>query len=347
MRQIVIHKPGGYDRLRIEESPDPVPAPDQALVDVAAAGVNYADCVARMGLYASARELVGYPLVVGFEVAGTLAEVHPNGHGLETGDRVVGVTLFGGYSSRVALPVRQLFKVPDNISLEDAAGVPTVFLTAWWALHRLASVRAGDSVLVHSAAGGVGGALVQIARLAGCRVVGVVGAPHKIAVAREMGCHAVIDKSSEDLWSAARTQAPTGFDIILDANGYPTLAAGYEHLAPGGRLVVYGFASMLPKSSPRGRGRPSWPRLLTGWIRTPRFNPLNMTRDNKSVLAFNLSFMEEKAEALAEGMRWILGEMAQGRLKPLPVTTVPFDSVGAAHRALESGKTTGKLVLVP
>lgn len=347
MRRIVIPKPGGYRRLVVEDAPDPAAATDQVLIDVAAAGVNYADCIARMGLYASARELRGYPLVVGFEIAGTIADAGHHRHGLQKGDRVVALTLFGGYASRIALPASQVFKLPDGISLEEAAGIPTVFLTAWWALHRLAGVRAGDTVLVHSAAGGVGGALVQIARLAGCRVVGVVGASHKIPLARELGCNRVIDKSSDDLWTTARGAAPAGFDIILDANGYPTLKDGYEHLAPGGRLVAYGFAAMMPRSTPGGRGLPNWGRLIAGWFRTPRFNPLDMTRDNKSVLAFNLSFMEDKAEELSEGMRWILGEMESGGLTPLPVKTVPFEDVAAAHRALESGQTTGKLVLVP
>lgn len=345
MKRIVIPRPGGYDRLEVEAAPDPAPGPGEILVEVAAAGVNYADCIARMGLYASARELRGYPLVAGFEAAGTVARPAA---GFATGDRVVAVTLFGGYASRIAVPARQVFPVPAGLALEAAAGVPTVFLTAWWALHRLAGLRAGETVLVHSAAGGVGGALVQIARLGGARVVGVVGSAHKVALARELGCDEVIDKSTaSDPWPAARDFAPRGFDVVLDANGYPTLAAGYRHLAPGGRLVVYGFAAMLPRSGPDGRGRPDWARIVAGWLRTPRFSPLAMTRDNKSVLAFNLSFMEEKADELGEGMQWILGEMAAGRMRPLPVTPYPFERVADAHRALESGRTTGKLVLVP
>ncbi|MEJ2523534.1 MAG: zinc-binding dehydrogenase [Gammaproteobacteria bacterium] len=347
VKRIVIPSPGGYDRLFVEEVEDPRPGPGEVLVDVAAAGINYADCIARMGLYASARELRGYPLVAGFEVAGTVSHAGHADTGLAPGDQVVGITLFGGYASRVSLPTRQVFRLPESIPVEEAAGVPTVFLTAWWALHRLAAVRAGETVLVHSAAGGVGGALVQIAKLAGCRVLGIVGSPHKRVLAEALGCDTVVDKSSEKLWDAARAFAPGGFDVVLDANGYPTLRAGYDHLAPGGRLVVYGFAAMLPKSTRDGRGKPDWLRIAAGWLRTPRFSPLTMTRDNKSVLAFNLSFMEEKADELGEGMRWILGEIAAGRLRPLPVTPFSFEAVAEAHRAIESGKTTGKLVLVP
>lgn len=347
MKRIVIPSPGGYDRLVLEEAEDPQPAPGEVLIDVDAAGVNYADCIARMGLYASARELRGYPLVVGFEVAGTVAHAGHADTDLAPGDKVVGVSLFGGYASRVALPAAQVFPLPAGVSVEEAAGIPTVFLTAWWALHRLAAMRAGETVLVHSAAGGVGGALVQIAKRAGCRVLGVVGSGHKKALAGELGCDAVVDKSSGKLWEAARAFAPGGYDIVLDANGYPTLREGYEHLAPGGRLVVYGFAAMLPKSTPDGRGKPDWLKIAAGWLRTPRFSPLAMTRDNKSVLAFNLSFMEEKADELGEGMRWILAEMAAGSLKPLPVTPFSFEAVAEAHRAIESGKTTGKLLLVP
>jgi NADPH:quinone reductase-like Zn-dependent oxidoreductase len=333
MRRVVIRRPGGFGRLSVEDSPDPVPGPGEVLVEAEAAGVNFADCIIRMGLYSSAREYVGYPITPGFEVAGTVAG---------TGERVVAVTRFGGYATRVAVPERQVFPMPAGLSAAEAAAIPTVFLTAWYALFELARLRPGDAVLVHSAAGGVGGALLQLARIAGCRAVGVVGAAHKVAAAAALGAETVIDKSSADLWRAARAAAPGGYRAVFDANGPSTLRGSYRHLAPTGRLVVYGFHSIFPR---RG-GRPDWVKLAVDYLRTPRFNPFEMTRSNRGVLAFNLSYLFDRQDILQAAMGQIFGWLKEGRIRPPPVRTYPLGRVADAHRDLESDQTTGKLVLV-
>lgn len=341
MRKILIRRPGGYERLEIVESPDPVPGPGEILIRTEAIGVNYADCIARMGLYASARELIGYPLCPGFDVAGRVGAVGDGVSGWSVGAPVMAVTLFGGYSTHVVTPASQAYPVPSGLTFEQAAAFPAAHLTAWFGLMELAHPRDGETVLVHSAAGGVGSILVQLAKNAGCRVIAVVGATHKRDVAASLGAEHVIDKSTDDLWSRVATLAPKGCEIVLDANGASTLSASYAHLAPTGRLVVYGFHSMLPKQG----GRPRWLQLARTWVKTPRFDPLAMTRENKSVLAFNLSFLGDRAELLDRGMTWLLEELASGRLEPPRTTEYRFDDVAAAHRALESGTTTGKLVL--
>ena len=182
---------------------------------------------------------------------------------------------------------------------------------------------------------------MQIARDAGCEVIAVVGAAHKKRVASDLGAETVIARQEEPLWPMVESVAPQGVDVILDANGVATLQESYEHLAPTGRLVVYGFHSMLPK----GRGRPNWLRLAWDWWRTPRFDPLRMTQQNRSVLAFNLSFLGERMDLLGRGMGWLIRALEAGRLRPPAVTEFPFRDVADAHRALESGETTGKLVL--
>jgi NADPH:quinone reductase-like Zn-dependent oxidoreductase len=346
MRKVVIHRPGGHDRLTIEEHPDPKPGPGEVLIEVAAAGVNYADCMVRMGLYKSARDHGGYPITPGFEVAGRIAAAGAGVTEWKAGDRALAVPLFGGYTTRLAVPVHQVFPIPDGLSCEQAAAIPCVFLTAYYALFLLCSPAPPGSgeqtMLVHSAAGGVGGALAQLGRVAGCRVVGVVGGAHKVDSARAFGAGEVIDASSDDLWAAARSHAPQGYDFIFDANGVATLRRSYDHLASPGRLVVYGFHTMLGK----GRQRPSWIKLLAGWLRTPRFDPLDMTNKNRSVLAFNLSYQFDRTEQLAESMDRLLGWLQDGSLQPPPVTAFAFDAAAAAHRAIESGRTVGKLVLV-
>jgi NADPH:quinone reductase-like Zn-dependent oxidoreductase len=342
MNKIVIHKPGGYGELRLERQPDTAPGRGEVRIAVRHAGVNYADCVTRMGLYESAKRLVGWPITPGFEVAGVVDAVGTDVVDLEPGDAVLALTLFGGYASRVVVPRAQVFRIPAQLDSAQAASIPVAFLTAWFALIELASLRGGEKVLIHSAAGGVGGAAIQIARVKDAEVTAVIGAAHKRATAEALGAQHVVDKSATPLWEKARTLSPQGYDVILDANGASTLADSYRHLAPLGRLVVYGFHSMLP----RGRGgRPNWFKLARDYLRTPRFNPLRMTVENRSVLAFNLSFLSQRSDLLLPAMRQILSWLEHGRLQALPVKCFPFEHVADAHRELESGKTVGKLVL--
>jgi NADPH:quinone reductase-like Zn-dependent oxidoreductase len=303
--------------------------------------VNYADCIVRMGLYASANELVGWPITPGFEVAGTVAAVGGGVTRVAVGQRVMAVSLFGGYATRVVIPEHQVFALPERLSVTEAAGMPAVYLTAWYALCELCKLRPGMKLLVHSAAGGVGGALLQIARLSGCTAVGVVRGAHKVESATQLGASVVIDKGAEDLWAEAERHAPGGYDIVLDANGVETLAKSYQHTASGGRLVIYGFATMMSRDA----DKPSYPKLAIDWLRTPRFNPLDLCNQNKSVLAFNLSYLFPRKDLLAEGMGVLAGWVAEGKVVAPPVTTFPLDRVADAHRAIESGKTVGKLVL--
>ena len=342
MKKVVIHKPGGYQRLTVEEHPDPQPGPDEVLLEVQAAGINFADCFTRMGLYASARHYVGYPITPGFEVAGRVIDTGKAIDDLAAGCPVLAVTRFNGYADRLTVPRNQVFPMPASLTPVEAAGLPAAALTAWFALFELAHVRSGNSLLVHSAAGGVGSMLVQMGRLAGCQVTGVVGASHKVETVNTLGADMVIDKSAQDLWAVAEEIAPAGFDVILDANGVTTLRASYNHLAPVGKLVVYGFHGMLQTRN----GAPNRFRLLLDFLRTPRFSPFDLTTRNRSVLGFNLSYLFDRADMLQRGMSEILDWVATGRLRLARVTPYPLEAVAEAHRALESGQTTGKLVLV-
>ncbi len=348
VKHVVVHRAGGWQRLRIEEAPDPEPGEGEVLVRTDAVGVNFADVVVRMGLYDSARKYVGWPITPGFEFAGAVAAIGKGiaggagGGELAVGTRVFGVTRFGGYSTHVVVPRDQVFRMPRGFTSAEAASFPAVFLTAYYALFELAGAKAGMRVLVHSAAGGVGGALLQLARVAQCQAVGVVGSSAKVEVARALGAHAVIDKSSEDLWRTARRHAPDGYDAIFDANGVSTLRESYEHLGTPGRLVVYGFHSMLI----RGRGRPSWPKLAFDWARTPRFDPMDMTNRNRSVLAFNMSYLFERKAAFLEVVQRLVEWAEQGKIAAPGVTEFALADVARAHQAIESGTTTGKLVLM-
>jgi len=342
-RRVTIRKAGSYDRLEFESLPDLQPGSGEVVIEVAAIGVNYADCIVRMGLYSSASEFVGWPITPGFEVAGTVKAVGKDITDLVVGSRVCAVTLFNGYASEVKVARNSVFPIPAGLGFEQAAGIPAVYLTAYYGLIELARPRAGQRVLIHSAAGGVGGALVQLAKISGCEVTGVVGASHKVETVRGHGADFVIDKSSEALWAAATNYAPQGYDIIADANGVTTLRNSYAHLRTPGKLIVYGFHTMLPRKG----GRPNWLKLARDYLRTPRFNPLDMTRRSSSVLAFNLSYLFEEQWLLEEAMNTLGAWFAEGKLVPPAVKTYPLERVADAHRDIESGQTVGKLILIP
>ena len=343
MRKIVIHRPGTYSRLTIQEAPALEAPPDGVVVAVEAIGVNYADCMVRMGLYQSAKDFVGWPITPGFEVTGRVAAVGAEVHDLAVGDPVLAVTLFNGYATEVAVGRPYVFPLPPNVDPVAMAGFPAVFLTAYFALFELAHPRPGAKILIHSAAGGVGSALVQLARVAGCEVTGVVGATHKLETLARLGVDHAIDKSQEALWARAEAIAPDGYDVICDANGVATLADSYAHLRRAGKLVVYGFHTMIPRKG----GRPNWVKLVYDYLRTPRFNPLDMTTQSRSVLAFNLSYLFDRLDFLEEAMGTLMGWLAEGRIHPAAVERFPLASVGDAHRRIESGQSVGKLVLVP
>lgn len=341
MQRISIARPGGYRQLRLTVAPDLEPAAGEVVVATRAAAVNYADCMVRMGLYGSARKYVGWPITPGFDFAGTVLRIGRGCQRATPNAPVFGVTRFGAYASQVRVPEAQLFPIPQGLSFTEAAALPTAFLTAWYALREAGKLRPGARVLVHSGAGGVGLAVLQLARWHQAEPVAVVGSSHKVETAQQYGASAVIDKGRCDWVQRARELAPQGYQLVLDPNGAATLQQSYQLLAPMGRLIVYGFSSMLS----RGRALPNPLRLLTKYLTTPRFNPLRLTADNKSVMAFNLSYLFEHGELLAEAMAELLGGFERQQLRPLPVRTFPLGDAGLAQRALESGETVGKLVL--
>ena len=338
--EAVVTRPGGHGRLVARRRPRLELGAGELRIAVRAAGVNYADCCVRMGLYSAVKE---YPITPGFEVAGVVSETGSGVSGFAVGDEVFAVTRFGGYTEELVVTAGQVFAKPAGLSFEQAAALPATHLTAWHALVDLAHVAQGDTVLVHSAAGGVGTAACGIAAKLGAKVIGVVRGEHKREVARRHGAGAVIDRADEELWPAVERAAPDGCDVVLDANGVETLRGSYEHLAPSGRLLVYGFATMLP----RGKERPSRLALLWHWLRTPRFDPLRMTSENRGVIGFNVVHQFERRGHFRRAMEQVLAWLEEGALRPPETTSFALAQAAEAHAALESGTTTGKLVLRP
>jgi synaptic vesicle membrane protein VAT-1 len=338
----------GSPFLHIQDLPN-----NCVLVENHAFSVNYADCCIRWGLYESAKQFVGWPIVPGFDIAGVISGKFIS-EVWKPGDRVMGCSLFGAYSSRIAIPSQQLRRIPDSMSMLEAASLPAVSLTALYALHLAGQYpsapstrRKNQAILIHSAAGGVGSMAIQMAKQLGLHpIVGVVGSAHKVDTALQLGCHHVIDKSqtTSDLWVEARRFAPNLYSTILDPNGVSTLQDSYNHLCPTGRLIIFGFHSNLPL----GRDMLSpfqWLQMGIKMSRMPKFDPMDLVVSNKSILGFNLSFFADEVDLVGSLFDQILDWWKLGVLKCPQIMEMSMDDIGKAHEWIMSGRSIGKIVI--
>jgi synaptic vesicle membrane protein VAT-1 len=339
MRQVWITRRGGPEVLAVREAPDPSPGPGEVLVQVSAAGVNFADVMARMGLYPDAPPL---PCVVGYEVAGTVAAIGAGGaDGLRMGDRVLALTRFGGYSDRLVVPRGQVSVIPGDLSFEQAAAIPVNYLTAWLMLVHLGNVRAGDKVLVHAAAGGVGQAAVQIARWREAEIIGTASRS-KHERLRAAGVHHCIDYTSQDFEAEVRRlTAGRGVDIVLDAVGGASFRKSYRSLAPLGRLFMFGASSAAP-----GERRQIW-SALRALIAMPRFRAIPLMNENRGVFGLNLGHLWGDVDRLGGMLAEILALTEKRVLVPVVDGTHRFDQAGQAHARLQSRQSFGKVLLTP
>jgi synaptic vesicle membrane protein VAT-1 len=338
LRQVVIPRYGAPEVLTLRDAADPVPGDRAIRIAVAAAGVNFADILARLGLYPDAPKP---PVVVGYEVSGTVDAVGPGVTAFRAGDRVVALTRFGGYADRVVVPEGFAFRVPAGLSDVDAAAIPVNYLTALIALYRMANVSAGETVLIHGAGGGVGIAATQLARLRGATIIGTASAS-KHAIIAGHGVHHAIDYRTADVSAEVRRlTGGRGVDVVLDPIGGKSFAASYRLLAPLGRLVIYGVSSIAP-----GERRRLWTALTT-ILRMPRFKPLSLMNRNRGVFGLNLGHLWDEQRQLAESMMFLLGEVAAGRIAPVVARTFALDRAADAHRFMQQRANVGKVVLIP
>jgi NADPH:quinone reductase-like Zn-dependent oxidoreductase len=340
MRAMVVRQYGPPKVFDWREVPEPRPAAGQVLVAVKAIGINFADLLARMGLYPGTPKP---PFIPGLELAGTVKEV-PSGdetqpRGLREGDRVVVLTQFNGYAERIVAPADQVFRVPDEIPLEDAAAIPVNYLTAYHALFRMGNLQAGDRVLVHGAAGGVGVAAVQLARARQLVVFGTAG-PSKQDFLRQLGVHHPIDYTRDDFEKAVRRVAPEGIEMVLDPIGGKSFSRSYRSLGPTGRLVVYGFSAA---AGPEGK-RSLW-RGARAMCQTPWFHPLKLMRDNIAVIGVHLGRLESRSALLRAQLEEILRMYAAGQVKPVIGKIFPLSQAAAAHRYVHNRQNVGKVIL--
>ena len=338
MRQVWIPKTGEPEVLEVREAPDPEPQAGEVRVRVRASGINFADVLARMGLYPDAPKL---PAVVGYEAAGIVDGVGDGVEGIADGNRVLAFTRFGGYSDVVCAPAEFVAPIPEELDFGGAASIPVNWLTAWLMLVRLGNVRAGDKVLVHACAGGVGTAAIQICRSRGAEVIGTASAG-KHQRLQEMGVAHCIDYRNQDFETEIRRLTDDrGVDIALDAVGGESFKKSYRSLASLGRLFVFGVSSFAPGT------RRSMVAALSGLWKMPSFKPLNLMDRNRGVLGVNLGHLWDRGPELRSMLDEMLELFADGTFKPVVDRSFSFDEAGKAHRYIQERKNFGKVILEP
>jgi NADPH:quinone reductase-like Zn-dependent oxidoreductase len=353
MRVVVITKHGGPGVLKVQERPDPALGPGEVRIAVAAAGVNFADVMARMGLYADAPKP---PCVIGYEVAGTILELgegevgahspddrvgaaatagEAGGQGLTHGQRVVAGTMFGGYATQVVVPTGDVVPLPDRLTFEQGAAIPVNYTTAWAGLLGYGNLQAGERVLIHSAGGGVGIAATQIAKRFGAEVYGTAS-PGKHERIRQLGVDHPLDYT-KDGWEKGLPK----FDVILDAVGGKSFRRSYSLLRPGGRLVAFGASAVVSGQ------RRNLVTALGTVARMPRFNMIKQMSESKAVIGLNMLSLWKDRQTLEPWIGPLRELLDDGTIMPVVAGDFGFEDAGAAHTMITERRNVGKVVLVP
>jgi NADPH:quinone reductase-like Zn-dependent oxidoreductase len=321
MRAVVNTSHGDTSVLRVEDRPDPAPGDGEVVVEVKAAGLNFADVMARMGLYPDAPKP---PMVMGYEVAGVVEG---------TGERVIAGTRFGGQAEKVVVKRSDVIPLPEALSFAQGAAIPVNYATAWAGLMSYGNLQPGERVLIHAAAGGVGIAATQIAKRRGAHVIGTAS-PSKHDAIRANG---VDEAFGYDL-----PKSLGKVDVIMDAVGGASFKRSYELLRPGGRLVAFGASSVvggekrnLIKAAPQAL------RMLRG------FNLIEQMSQSKAVIGLNMLTLWDDRGTLDEWIDPLREMLEDGSLKPVVSDEVPFDRAADAHRIITERRNIGKVVLVP
>jgi NADPH:quinone reductase-like Zn-dependent oxidoreductase len=337
MRQVFITKAGPPEVLQVRESADPDAAAGQVRIRVKFAGINFADLAARTGLYPDAPPL---PCVVGYEVSGVIDQLGPDVTGFAVGDRVLAMPRFGGYTDTLVVPVAQVYRLPAKMSFEEGAALPVVYLTAHHALLFTGNLARGSKVLIHSVAGGVGLAALEMARARDCVVLGTCS-PGKFDFVKARGCQHPIDSGSDYVPEVKKIVGDAGLDLILDPVGGPSAKQGYQLLAPCGRLVCFGF------SSAQGGKRANWFRAGWAVARMPWWNPMKLMNDNKTVTGVNMGHLFDHLQLLRPQIESLLAMYERGEIKPYVDRSFKFDEAPAAHHYIHERKAKGKVLLAP
>ena len=339
MRAIWISRHGGPDVLEVRETADPQPEPGQVRVRSRAVGLNFAEVMARQGLYPDAPKP---PCVVGYEGAGVVDAVGADVSSVAEGDRVIYMARFGGHADTVCVPAAQVFTMPESMSFEQGAALPVNYLTAYHMLFRIARLRGGEHLLVHMAAGGVGTAVLQLCKTIPSVVTYGTASAKKHEYVREHGCDHPIDYRSLDYArEVLRLTDERGVDVVLDPLGGPDWKKGYDLLKPAGILIAFGLAN----ANVGGRRRLF--HVLAQLVQVPRFSPMKLMDHNRAVAGVNMGHLFSEIAMLSEEFAELIKLYDAGVVKPHVGGKFTFEQAAEAHAELEFGRNLGKVVLTP
>ena len=336
MRAIVIHKKGQPRTLRVEEVPDPAVGRGEVLIQVRAVGVNFADVLARQGLYPDAPRL---PFIPGYESSGEILALGEGVAEFTIGQRVLAYHTSGGYAERVAVPAAQVFAIPDLLSTQSAVVLPLNYGTAYVSLYRTGCVEPGMRLYLYAAAGGVGMAAVDLARRAGLEIVGAASSHYKRERLQAEGVKHVVDSRKAKVDRVARQlYGESGFDIVIDSVGGKTIMRGMRALRAGGRLVSIGVGSIS------GRGILGALALVLG---APRLNTLRLLQESRGFYGVNLARLIREPKLVRGMIEELISLAAAGEIHPEPGRVLTLGEAAHAHRLLETRRNVGKIVLRP
>ncbi|MGH3353202.1 MAG: NAD(P)H-quinone oxidoreductase [Nocardioides sp.] len=320
MRAVVAQQPGGPEVLTVTELPDPVAGPGEVVIDVAAAGLNRADLLQRQGFYPPPK---GASDIIGMECSGTISAVGDEVEGWQVGDEVCALLAGGGYATKVAVPAGQVMPVPDGVDLVTAAALPEVAATVWSNVFMVGGLTPDETFLVHGGAGGIGTMAIQLASQIGARVLTTVGSAEKAELAKSLGAEVAISYKDDDFVEVAKVYG--GADVILDNMGAKYLARNIDALNPEGRLVIIGMQG--------------------GAKAELDINAL--LRKRGAVIATNLRGRpaEQKTTICAAVVESIWPMVGAGDVKAVVQDVLPLAEAAEAHRLMESGEHSGKILL--
>lgn len=335
MRQVWITRAGPPEVLVLREAADPEPSAGEVRVKALRSGINFADLMARVGLYPDAPPL---PCVIGYEAAGTVDRVGKGVTAVKEGDRVMAMPKFGGYSDTLVVPEAQVFPMPENMTFDEGAALPVVYLTAYTMMIFTGNLRPRSKVLIHSAAGGVGLAAIDLAKTRDCEIFGLASRG-KHDFLREKGVHHVF--TNDEDWPA-RVRSLTGkngLDLVLDPVGGKSWRTGYDLLGSCGRLVAFGLSAAAS-----GKTR-SLLHAIGQVLQIPRFHPRDLMNDNKTVTGVNMGHLFHRLDLLTPQMIDLLALHAKGQVAPHVSKVFSAAEAPAAHHYIHDRKAIGKVLL--
>jgi NADPH:quinone reductase-like Zn-dependent oxidoreductase len=339
MKAVWIPKYGKPDVMEVREAADPVPGQGQVRIRVRASGINFAEIMARQGLYQDAPPP---PMVVGYEVSGVIDALGPGADERSEGQRVLAMTRFGGYADTVCVDASQTYVLPEQMSFEEGAALPVTYLTAYHMLFNVFRVRSGDHVLIHQAAGGVGTAASQLCRSVGGVTTYGTASKAKHDYVRSNGCDHPIDYHTVDYADEIRKlTGGRGVDAVLDALGGNDWKKGYSLLRPGGLLIPFGWANMAKF------GKRRMTHVMGQLTRMPWWTPMKLMHENKGVAGVNMGHLWDEHELTREAFTSLLASYERGHIKPHVDRAFLMAQASEAHAYIEAGQNVGKVLLTP